>query len=178
MSIVADNMFIFPLKNLPAFVKFCENKMYEAMLDHFKSHSSLLNYLNNHYNEEIEAEFQAKVTKTMQSPHFTPDEEYELECGLSIWLWNDKVVVKPYGLSKFKYSEWPRYVKDFSYWNNCDKPDDVDGREWGRRSRFFGTTIDSIPRVEYHAFDFLSKYRMRSIVNLSSYQRRMQEAKR
>lgn len=149
MSIVADGMYILKLKNLNKYLKHTDKEFGKIYLDYFEKTPEL--------NVVIKEGFSFDSFKKLL-PEIKNKENLDLTSGISIWIWNDNVVIKPYGLNYKINSKMiqPKYVKSFEYSNNCDKPSCIDGREWGRRKRFYNKTIDNIPRIEYKPFDFLS----------------------
>lgn len=68
-------------------------------------------------------------------------------------------------------------VKDYSYWNNTDHPDDVTIEEWEERYNFWKTTIPtSIPSNHGKIFDFKYNHIPQSLDSLviPSYESRLQ----
>jgi hypothetical protein len=171
MSIRACDFYIMGKEKLPLFLKWAKGQMNEAMLNRFKKHEDLFNLFDDSFSKDAKLCME-KITQTMQNMTYSNTECYDLTCGVSIWLWNQYAVIKMYGLDEFVRSKLPRYVKDFHYQNSCEKPDNIDGREWARRSKFYWDTIDDLPRINYAEFDFLSNNRHRDFMKLRSYYRR------
>ena len=169
MSTKAYDFYIFERKYLNRFMKWAKESIYSTMLDRFLSVSELKSILENRHFYRERKEVWNKITETIQSDSFTNCEEFDLMCGISFWFWKERIVVKLYGMSGLKQSKLPRYVKDFEYWNNTDKPDEIDYKEWKRREKFFNKTIDDLERLDYQPLDFLSRDRNLHLLKLSSY---------
>jgi hypothetical protein len=58
--------------------------------------------------------------------------EYDIECGLNIWIYKDNAYVIPINCD---YGKVPKFAEDYSYWNNTDRPETVSAAAWAGRCR-------------------------------------------
>ena len=59
----------------------------------------------------------------------------DIDFALNIWLRGKYAYIIPVGEEYFKsILKLPKWAKDFSYWNNTDKPDNVSSKKWRLRS--------------------------------------------
>lgn len=173
MSTKAYDFYIFERKELNKFMKWAKESIYSTMLDRFLSTSELKNILLNRQFYRDRKDVYNKITNTMQSESFTDCEEFDLLCGVSFWFWKENVIVKLYGMNKFKETKIPRYLKNFEYWNNTDRPEEVEYKEWIKRERFFDKIIERLERVDYQPLDFLSRDRQMHLLKLYSYYKKL-----
>jgi len=77
----------------------------------------------------------------------------DFQCGIKFWIRKGYAYIIPWGEFSFydKYKA-PAWAKDYSYWNNTDKPDEISASAWKTRQRIWDTMIDN-PHDE-------AKYRM------------------
>lgn len=169
MSIKAFDFYIMDKEKLPQFLKWCKKHIYETTYYHFLKTEELKELMNNYITNHLET--WNKITKTMQSTSYTDNEEFELTAAVSIWIWNKYAVVKLFGIELhwWENKKIPRYVSEFSYWDNTDKEESMLGREWGRRRRFFNHSIDDLERIEYRPLDFLGNGRVMAALHLRSF---------
>jgi len=173
MSLKAYDFYIMKKNKLNDYLLHAKKVMTILLITRFRGHNELEPILTcNKFDmwEKFKG-IQEGINKAMQGMTFNSQISHlDLTCGISVWLWNDYAVVKVYGLnyqlaSKMKQ---PRYVQDFHYQNSTDKPEEIDGREWGRRKKFFWNTIDKLPRMDYIPYDFLSSNAFHTIHELRS----------
>jgi hypothetical protein len=110
-----------------------------------------------------------EITNVMRSRFRTINkDELNLTAGVSIWFWNNSVVVKVYNCDDKLASlmKQPEYATDFSYWDNTDKPDEIGEKEWERRRKFYRDVIDEIPLISYVPYDFLSNNAEEAVIEL------------
>lgn len=66
-----------------------------------------------------------------------------MDSGLNIWIRRGKAYVIPYfHCHGLKSVTLPDYVKDYSYWDNVDKPESITSRDWSARGRLWETITD------------------------------------
>lgn len=169
MSTKAFDFYIFERKDLNKFMKWAKESIYSTILRRFLETPELKNILLNRQFYRDRKDVYNKITEVMQSDSFTDCEEFDLFCGVSFWFWKEKVIIKLYGMNDLKDKKIPRYINDFEYWNNTDKPDNINYKEWRIRERFFDKTIDRLERLDYQPLDFLSRDRNMHLLKLSSY---------
>ena len=181
MSTKAYNFFIMDKKKLNDYLLHAKNVMSICLIAHFRRHPELNRILKAKKFDEWDRfkEILPEITEAMQSQTYTKKDHLDLTCGLSIWLWNKYAVVKVYGFNGglANVMKQPKYVSDFHYQNSTDKPDEIDGREWGRRRRFFDKTIDNIPRISYQPYDFLSRDNFHAVFDLFRDNQKLEEIK-
>jgi len=180
MSIKAYDFYIMNKKKLNDYLLFAKKIMGEFIIEHFRKHPDLNKIIAQRGIASWDSfkELLPEITRVMQSQSYTNKPYLDLTCGISIWIWNDYAVVKIFGfdygfansMAKLKQ---PRYVSDFHFQNSSDKPDEIDGREWGRRRRFFSKTIDNLPRMEYIPYPFLSREHFKTIFDISHLNHKM-----
>jgi len=179
MSTKAYNFFIMDKKKLNDYLVHSKKVISVCLIAHFRRHSELNRIFKAKKYDEWDRfkEVLPDITKAMQSPTYTEKDHLDLTCGISIWLWNKYAVVKVYGFNGglANVMKQPKYVKDFHYQNSTDKPDEIDGREWGRRRRFFDKTIDNIPMMSYIPYDFLSRSAFHAVFDLFRDNQKLEE---
>jgi hypothetical protein len=161
MSTKAFDFFIMDKEKLNSYLFYTKKVITLCLIARFNKHNELCRVFATKSPFDSWDAFKKlipEVTRVMQSSTYTNNEELDLTAGVSIWLWKNMAVVKIYGFKGGLASlmKQPRYVKDFSYWNNTDKPDEIDNKEWQRRERFFEKTIDTLPLISYVPYDFMS----------------------
>lgn len=182
MSIKAYDVYIMDKKKLNDYLLHAKKVITLALIVHFRKHAEL-NEIIKGKNFEAFDKFKKllpDITKTMQSTTYTDNEHLDLNCGVSVWLWNKYAVVKVYGFNGglANVMKQPKYVSDFHYQNQTDKPKEINGLEWYRRDRFFSETIDNIPRMSYVPYDFLSNQNFKAVFNLFRENKKLEEAKK
>ncbi len=157
MSTKAFDFYIFDKEKLVSFLNWSNKNILKIMGDRFIKNPKL-NQLLGEISFQERREILGEISKSMQSMAYGDDYDLDLSCGVSIWIWRKKVVVRLFGLREFLDTKRPSYVKNFEYWNNTDKPDEIDSREWARRENFFDKTLEKLPRMEFSPFNFLTEY--------------------
>lgn len=157
MSTKAYDFYIFEKDKLTSFLKWSKKNIEELMLFEFLNNCKLKSLVIER-DFEKERDMMDKICKSMSSMSYGDDYDLDLSCGVSIWIWRDKVVIKLYGLKEFIRVKLPSYVKNFEYWNNTDRPDEINYKEWKRRERFFDKTIEKLERLDYSPFNFFTEY--------------------
>ena len=83
-----------------------------------------------------------------------------IDCGFNVWLHEGSAYVIPWG--SWGYHDelvLQPYVRDYSYWNNTDKPDDIPDDEWSERGdtwgkiNLYGDDAYNRHRLEYSVVD-------------------------
>ncbi|MFH1638382.1 MAG: hypothetical protein ABIB71_08205 [Candidatus Woesearchaeota archaeon] len=179
MSTKAYDFFIMDKSKLNNYLLYAKKVMSLYLIAHFREHSELGRILNAKKFDEWDKfkEILPDITKAMQSLTYTDKDHLDLTCGISIWVWNKYAVVKVYGFDGrlANVMKQPRYVKDFSYWDNTDKPEEINGREWHRRRMFFFKSIEEIPIMSYIPYDFLSRNSFHAVLDLFNEHRKLRE---
>lgn len=86
--------------------------------------------------------------------HSRRDPIFDIECGWSARMYEDDAFLIPYGEEYLRKDfRVPRYAKDFSYWNNTDKPDNVSDKEWNNRYKTWNILFD-LPALMFCIVDF------------------------
>jgi len=79
-------------------------------------------------------EFQTVIDHCKEASKRVEKDYYDIDCGLNIWLHGNYAYAIPIGpnwvLDNIKFPKW---VEDYSYWNNTDQPDNVTDRQWNSR---------------------------------------------
>ena len=84
---------------------------------------------------------------------------FSLDCGLNIWIVGKYAYVVPINCHKISY---PKYAKDYCYWDNVDVPKNISYSKWLTREKMWKKincgegTADHNSRRLYHAIVDLS----------------------
>lgn len=60
------------------------------------------------------------------------------ECWFNAFPYNGYFYIAPGYPTNFKYPKYPKYVEDFSYWNNTDPPKNISWKEFNKRGVLWG----------------------------------------
>jgi hypothetical protein len=81
------------------------------------------------------------------------DPIFDIECGWTARLYDDDAFLIPYGEGYLRKGfRKPKLTKDFSYWNNTDKPTNVSNAEWDRRYKTWNKLF-KLPVMMFHIVD-------------------------
>lgn len=139
-----------------------KHKDLERFIEEFRNHvfNAGVDYVNNlvadnpkeppsHIIENIGLEKARRVmeireiVKTLYKDSLARYPLFDMGCGLRIFLDGTYFNILPWGGYHF-YKDFSSEVgKDWSYWNNSDRPDDISSREWKRREASWGSVNES-----------------------------------
>ena len=103
---------------------------------------------------------------------FERDTENDYFCALKLYILSDKTLLFCEAENPFyqKILESLDEVSEYGYWNNTDKPDDIDDDAWEQRHDEWITAFECVPAWTYEVFgirDF--PYELHEIRNIEKY---------
>jgi hypothetical protein len=132
------------------FLDLAHDQMFELALGHVKESMKTIRIDEEKYKKDIEKyapnnkrkqarmrkwrQFDAVMKHCEKASQRMERDFHDVDCGLNIWLHGHHAYVIPIGpywiLDNIKFPKW---VEDYSYWNNTDPPKSVTERQWGAR---------------------------------------------
>ncbi len=171
MSTVADNCYRIRKHYFEDFLKLFEKEVikqtYQYIIDKISSGFFKRDFDAQHrmYKRFAEAEI---------SDIYGEQSDKDMTCAISIWHYKQYVYILFWSTNiKIDFEKFPKYVKDYSYWNNTDRPYDVTSQDWRSREHFYEKVIDNLQRCEYRPLQFKNrdKVNVPTISALSRYHR-------
>lgn len=123
-----------------------------------------------------ESEFEILSEQCMKASQSMVRDEYSmifwLDCGWTLWPRGLYFYAYPYGESWTRERiQFPKWVEEYGYWNNTDKPGNLSDRQWDARRRNWDRALGAHGRdhVRYSVVDFTT--RSNAIVSMGMIER-------
>lgn len=152
MSTKAYDFYKMNTKDLPSFLDKYKKDVLKKLFEYFMENAELKNLLLKR-NWEEEGKIFKRIRDAISSPVRGEDYDFDVNCGISIWILGRKTLIKFFGENiRLNYKKYK--LQNYEYWNNTDKPEEISSQDWNTRRRFYSDNFDNLHRMEYIPYKF------------------------